>query len=65
METVKIWHPITRRTKIVPRHSGIARCNACGRSWDDTLITSMTPAPAARCPFEGMRRLPFDQWDNS
>lgn len=30
----------------------IATCGACGRSWDDALGTSMTPAPAARCPFE-------------
>ncbi len=24
----------------------------CGLSWDDSIITSMTPAPSARCPFE-------------
>jgi len=24
----------------------------CGRSWNDKLITSRTPVPAARCPFE-------------
>ena len=27
-------------------------CGTCGRSWDDAIATSMTPAPAARCPFE-------------
>jgi hypothetical protein len=27
-------------------------CGHCGLSWDDAIITSMTPAPAARCPFE-------------
>ena len=25
---------------------------SCGLSWDDSISTSMTPAPAARCPFE-------------
>lgn len=27
-------------------------CGVCGLSWDDGVSTSMTPAPAARCPFE-------------
>jgi hypothetical protein len=27
-------------------------CGACHRSWDDAIVTSMTPTPAARCPFE-------------
>lgn len=29
-----------------------ATCGTCGRSWDDAVITSYTPAPSARCPFE-------------
>lgn len=29
-----------------------ATCGTCGLSWDDAIPTSMTPAPAARCPFE-------------
>ena len=29
-----------------------ATCGNCGLSWDDAIITSMTPAPSARCPFE-------------
>jgi hypothetical protein len=29
-----------------------ATCGACGLSWDDGKITSMTPVPGARCPFE-------------
>lgn len=29
---------------------------ACGLAWDDGVITSMTPAPAARCPFEFFHR---------
>ena len=27
-------------------------CGDCERTWDDSVITSMTPAPSARCPFE-------------
>ena len=29
-----------------------ATCGTCGLSWDDGKVTSMTPAPSARCPFE-------------
>jgi hypothetical protein len=29
-----------------------ATCGYCGLSWDDGKITSMTPAPSGRCPFE-------------
>ncbi len=29
-----------------------AVCNGCGRSWDDRAVTSMTPTPSGRCPFE-------------
>ena len=55
---VKVWDVITRRTRIVPMHADIATCGQCGRSWDDSIVTGITPAPSARCPFEGMRRLP-------
>ncbi len=27
-------------------------CGTCGRSWDDAVVTGMTPAPSGRCPFE-------------
>lgn len=27
-------------------------CGTCFRTWDDAVITGMTPAPSARCPFE-------------
>ena len=30
----------------------LATCGTCGRSWDDGKVTSMTPAPSGRCPFE-------------
>ena len=29
-------------------------CGTCGLSWDDAVVTSMTPAPSARCPFEAL-----------
>jgi hypothetical protein len=29
-----------------------AICGHCGLSWDDGKITSLTPAPGGRCPFE-------------
>ena len=29
-----------------------ATCGTCNRSWDDTISTSVTPAPSGRCPFE-------------
>jgi hypothetical protein len=29
-----------------------ATCGVCGLSWDDAIVTSMTPAPSGRCPFE-------------
>ena len=28
------------------------QCGTCGRWWDDSLITGITPTPAGRCPFE-------------
>lgn len=27
-------------------------CGHCGLTWDDSISTSITPAPSARCPFE-------------
>lgn len=30
----------------------LTTCGHCGRTWDDALITSMTPVPSGRCPFE-------------
>lgn len=55
---IKIWHPETHRISVVDQRPGIATCGNCGRSWDDTLSTTWTPAPAGRCPFEYMRKLP-------
>jgi len=30
----------------------VATCDACGFSWDDSMVTSLTPAPGGRCPNE-------------
>lgn len=27
-------------------------CGHCLRTWDDGMISHLTPAPSARCPFE-------------
>lgn len=39
-----------------PAPATFSRCLTCGRAWDDDKPTSLTPAPAARCPFEHMHR---------
>ena len=31
---------------------GVAICGHCGRAWVDSIITSVTPTPGGRCPFE-------------
>ena len=40
---------------------GKCTCGHCGLSWDDDKVTSMTPAPAARCPFEEFHVYPEDE----
>jgi hypothetical protein len=35
---------------------GRTTCGRCGRSWDDSVSTGMTPTPSGRCPFEGFHR---------
>lgn len=27
-------------------------CGTCGRTWDDGVVTGVTPVPSGRCPFE-------------
>ena len=34
----------------------VCTCGDCGLSWDDRATTSMTPAPAGRCPFEAFHQ---------
>ena len=37
-----------------PDQEAVARmtCATCGLAWDDAIVTSWTPAPSGRCPFE-------------
>ncbi len=28
-----------------------ATCGTCHRTWDDAIVTSITPSPSALCPF--------------
>lgn len=53
MRVPKDWpvRHIYRGSKAASR-PGIAECGTCRRLWDDTVTTSMTPTPSARCPFE-------------
>ena len=34
----------------------VATCGACHRSWNDAAISSMTPVPSGRCPFEHLHK---------
>ncbi len=54
---MKRHEPIPRSFPVKPLKAGQkaedkATCGHCGLSWDDGKVTSMTPAPGARCPFE-------------
>ena len=40
----------------------LAQCGSCGRVWDNEKVTSVTPAPGARCPFEYQHK--YDKHDN-
>jgi hypothetical protein len=40
----------TAAHKAMPAH--FSTCGTCGRSWDDTKSTGLTPTPSGRCPFE-------------
>ena len=44
--------PLRRGTRAYREAKDLATCGTCGRSWDDAIVTSWTPSPAARCPFE-------------
>lgn len=41
--------PISRTSTTAQQ---LTTCGVCGRSWDDSIPTAYTPAPAGRCPFE-------------
>lgn len=41
---------------VQPLSEGDMTCGTCGLSWDDSISTSLTPAPSGRCPFESFHR---------
>lgn len=47
VELYKKTHPEAR----------LCRCGTCHRYWDDAHVSAVTPAPAARCPFESYHKL--------
>ena len=49
---VKVYSVLTGRPRMIEAHRDIVTCGHCGRAWDDSIPTHLTPAPAARCPFE-------------
>lgn len=57
MKTSRIYYYID--VPYVARHSTApasfkdpVMCSHCGRTWDDSVSTGITPAPSGRCPFE-------------
>lgn len=59
--TRRTWNRVATRIPVnyevralLPGHAvpGACTCGTCGLSWDDRKVTSMTPTPSARCPFE-------------
>lgn len=51
------YYPSSRRPVVIPDAlMGWLMCGTCGRLWDDSQVTSVTPAPAGRCPFEHRHR---------
>jgi hypothetical protein len=50
----QVWDEASGEYVVPP---DIATDGACGLSWDDSIITGMTPAPSARCPFEYFHRV--------
>jgi hypothetical protein len=59
-------HPIPPNWPVQPLKPGEVAgvrmtCGACELSWDDSIPTSMTPTPSARCPFENFH-ITADDW---
>ena len=49
-------YPVQPRAKSLCKDP--ATCGTCHLTWDDAIVTSMTPAPSARCPFEQFHKPP-------
>jgi hypothetical protein len=48
----RYWRGVRYVAPWRPAPGTFARCNTCGRAWDDEKPTAWTPAPSGRCPFE-------------
>lgn len=57
LDSIPTDYPVRPLGSDVPAEDPV-QCNTCGLSWDDALVTGLTPAPSARCPFE-----PFHEAD--
>ena len=47
-----VWVHRNGVVELDPADERATVCGACGRAWDDTVSTAVTPVPAGRCPFE-------------
>ena len=63
--TKEVWMEPGNQVQVVetvprPWEEDIVTCGSCGLSWDDAIVTDITPAPSAHCPFEY-----FHQYDEN
>lgn len=53
MITIPNDYPVQPIASILdPTATRAMQCGTCGLAWDDAIVTSMTPVPSGRCPFE-------------
>ena len=52
MSTTEVVQLTGEALALAQRERRAATCGTCGRSWDDTISTSVTPVPSGRCPWE-------------
>ena len=48
----RYWPVRPIRSKTKRKSKSVMTCGHCKRAWDDNKVTSMTPVPSGRCPFE-------------
>ena len=54
-DTLVVVKRHTHRNAVVETDGTGARdmtCGTCGRSWDNSMSSDLTPTPSGRCPFE-------------
>lgn len=55
---MRTYRDVAYVTRNMNLPKGWSRCESCGRGWDDTKSTSITPTPSGRCPFEDLHKSP-------